>query len=427
MATTTTRTAFRRALMDELREYGPKPGLGIGIYFTAATIAATSFTTVDHRLHSSDWQANAVRGWKFYNDPATANEVRTANAHSVTTGTATVTTYGANMTTASAKVCELWHPMVDPDEVNRILADALNMIWTPYRTLLTIGPVTDHDQAASGTTAWTGSAGTTLGKITASAPNNVPLLGYQSLRVQSDSVNDYAESGALLLPPSAQFRLVGFARSATGNSVLRLQGPSASLDSITNAGETGFVFFDKQIATSTGGSHTFRLENSSATGDSYWGAVGLQPTGRGTFALPSWVDNNHKLQSVEVASFHNLIGTDYYDAREYSLRPFKGYRYESTTFGANPHRMELTEYPNGPLFITGSRTHYDIGEVLATEAATTSADLPYVLAAAKYLMGKRYPELLPGLERKYAKEFDAMTVLRRQPDVEEPAVRMVMR
>ena len=54
MATTSTRTVARRALMDELREYGPKPGLGIGIYFTAATIAATSFTTVDHRLHSSD-------------------------------------------------------------------------------------------------------------------------------------------------------------------------------------------------------------------------------------------------------------------------------------------------------------------------------------------------------------------------------------
>ena len=427
MATTTTRVNFRRALMDDLREYGPKPGLGIGIYFSAATVTATGFTTTDYRLTPSDWKENALRGWRFMNDPAAVSEIRICNAHSVTTGTATLSTYGSNMTTAgSAKTCELWHPAIDPDEVNRILADAQNLIWTPYRALLTIGPIADHDQASSGTTSWTGSSGTTLSKITVSAPNNVPLLNYQSQRVVNDSANDYSASGALLLPAN-QYRLVGFARSAVGNSILRLQGPSASVDSVTNAGEAAFSFFDKEVEIATEGSHTLRLENDSASGDSYWGAVGLQPTGRGTFALPSWVDNNHKLESVQVATFHKRIGTDYYTANEYSLTPFKGYRYESTTFGANPHRMEITERPYGPLFITGSRTHYDIGEVLATEAATTSADLASALAVAKYLLGERYPELLPGLERKYARKVDNLAVLRQQEPVQEPSVRMMFR
>lgn len=425
MATTTTRVNFRRALMDDLREFGPKPGLGVGIYFTA-TIATTNFTTTDHRLNPSDWKENAVRGWKFSNDPAAVSEIRTANSHSVASGTATITHYGGNTTIGTTKVCELWHPAIDPDEVNRILADALNQIWTPYRTLLTIGPIADHDQAGSGTSSWTGSSGTTLSKITTAA--NVPLLNYQSQRVQSNSANDYSESGALLLPPSTRYRLVGFARSAVGNSILRLQGPSASVDSITNAGEAAFAFFDKEVETdSTGGSHTLRLENDNASGDSYWGAVGLQPVSRGTFALPSWVDNNHKLEGVEVASFHNQIGSDYYDAREYSLFPFTDYRYESTTFGANPHRMELLRNPPGPLFISGSRTHYDIGEVLATEAATTTADLPYALVAAKYLLGKRYPELLPGVEKKYKREFAAMSVLRTQERPQPPPVRRPFR
>ena len=412
--------------MDDLREYGPKPGLGIGIYFSAATVTVTGFTTTDYRLVSSDWKENALRGWRFSNDPAATSEIRMANAHSVTSGTATVSTYGSNMTTAaSAKVCELWHPMIDPDEVNRILVESLSYIWTPYRTLLTIGPITDHDQAASGTTSWTGSSGTTLSKITVSAPNNVPLLNYQSQRVVNDSANDYSESGALLLP-AGSYRLVGFGRSAVGNSILRLQGPSASVDSITNAGEKAFSFFGKEVEIVTEGSHTLRLENDNASGDSYWGAVGLQPTGRGTFALPSWVDENHKLTSVEVATFHNQIGANYYGASEYSLTPFKGYRYESTTVGANPHRMELTEQPSGPLFITGSRVHSEF-ESLATEAATTTANRHLALTAAKYLMGKRYPQLLPGLERKYAHEFDAMTVLRQQEPVQEPSARMMFR
>ena len=415
MATATTRLAVRRQLYDDLKEWGPLPGIvGLGIYFTA-TVGASTFDTTDDRLNNSHWSVERLRGLYFYNDPAAQDEYRQINSYSLASGTNTVTPYRASMTVGTDKSCEI--SIVNPQELNRIIADALEYIYTDYTTLLTI-PIADHDQAAGNTTSWTAAAGATLAKTAVQA--NVPPFNYQSLSVTNDSANDYAASAAFLLPTGFRGRLMGVSKRTTGTSILRLQGASASLDSISTD-EQSFVYMEKEITVSEDQSCTLRLENDNAAGVSHWGAVGVQPYGRATVTLPSWVDNNHKLKSVAVGHFTEQIAQDVFDARAMTLLPFHDYRYNSTAFGANPHRLELTAGVTGPLFISGSRPHSDI-EAMATDAATTTADLHNVTAVCKYLLGMRFPALFPGLAAQWAKTVSAMASLRNTEIERESAV-----
>lgn len=398
-----------------MKGFGPIPEIGLGIYFTA-TVSAGSYTSTDHRLQNNDWPSERFHGWYFYNDPTAQDEVRQIDSATWASGTGTFTTHLASMTTGSSKSCE--KSFIDPQEMNRIIALAMRYIYADYTTLLSIG-FADHDQATSGAASWTGSAGTTLTKITAAG--NVPEYHYQSQRVQNNSANDYSESAAMLLPPNTTYLLTAYSRAVAGTNILRLQGPSASVDSISHD-EASFMIHHKQVQTgSTGGSHTVRLENDSATGDAYWGAASLLPSGWQTIPLPSWVSNRERLRGLSRGVLTGYSVDNCYDARGMRLETLKQteWRYANTPFGANPHAVEVY-VGGGPMFITGSRPHSDF-ESFSTDASTTTAEQNQILTVCKWLLGKKWPDMFPGLEKKYAAEVASYAADRTTdlPDINE--------
>ena len=407
MSTATSRQTLRRQLYDEVA--------GLGLSFTA-TVAAGNLTTTDARIANDDRASEWLHGWFFYNDPGTADQVRQIDTFSCSAGTATLTPFLASMTTGSNKICELG--VLHPDDLNGLLSDAQRHIYSDYTTLLSIG-FADHDQATSGAASWTGSAGTTLTKITAAG--NVPEYHYQSQRVQNNSANDYSESAAMLLPPNTTYLLTAYSRAVAGTNILRLQGPSASVDSISHD-EASFMIHHKQVQTgSTGGSHTIRLENDSATGDAYWGAVSLLPSGWQTIPLPSWVSNRERLRGLSRGVLTGYSVDNCYDARGMRLETLKQteWRYANTPFGANPHAVEVY-VGGGPMFITGSRPHSDF-ESFSTDASTTTAEQNQILTVCKWLLGKKWPDMFPGLEKKYAAEVASYAADRTTdlPDINE--------
>ena len=249
----------------------------------------------------------------------------------------------------------------------------------------------------SGTTSWTGSSGTTLSKVTTAA--NVHM-GTQSLRLQADSANDYAESASIHVVPGETYYVAMIARADTGTVLLVVNDAtnSAEIDSsgrVSHSLEKFMHVWRTFTVPATCEDVTIRLQLSGASDDGYFDRViGPYPvSGRGRIAAPSWMLANDRLNKLMTASYARTYSgnVDDADSRVFSApwQPGIDYAGRFIPQDANPNQIEFRRrsIPQADIWFEGTRPAADFTTWAYTSAGETSptSGLPKRLLAMRWL------------------------------------------
>jgi len=392
MTTATSRQFIRRALFDQI------PGLGFNA--TADSLTVTTLTDT-FTLRDSTLSQNHYRGMYLYRPDLTTDD-RIKRITTLNTVGGVLTHGGSDYIDTTDTNYEIIGPM-HPDELNACIQRAMRRIY--YEAMVPLTLIEDGDMEATGTTSWTGSAGTTLSKVTTAAS---VFSGKRSMRVQNDSTEDYAESGAIRVFPTnggemVYLSAVVFADVGTAELVLWDNTNSAVVGSKVASAEEGWshIWLHETIPTNCE-YVTVRLRGAEASADVYWNHVVLYRRRANFMDAPTWLDDQHKLLSLRQARYPHTLATasngGYDDAtsRLFSdwLQPSM-FTLDPLHLDSHPYRVNFRKpIPREELWVHGKRPYSDT-EPLGTDPDTTQAPLPLVYAYAldeiASVLTKRFP------------------------------------
>lgn len=274
------------------------------------------------------------------------------------------------------------HPIIHPTLINEAIDRALRKMLYPSLALPSL--LADADMETSGMSSWSDGAGATGAKDTTAA--NL-FRGTQSLSVTADATGGDDEDAytyqAVNCVEGDSYFLWGACRTSAAATECKLEAydgtTGAAIGSETHdevAWQTlGFEF----IIPSGCKSLQIRLQTMTNSGVSYWDQVQLLRKGQRRYALPSWVTEEWQVgKTIYEYEGANLVGDgrmpDETGGREHAHIWTKK---EQATVYIVPD----PPFNNGaPVYVQCLR-HYT---ALATDAATTDADLDWVAAKAKY-------------------------------------------
>ncbi len=247
-----------------------------------------------------------------------------------------------------------------------------------YRTVVPLTEVIDGDMEANGTTSWTAATGATLSKVGTSG--NL-WRGLQSLRVQNDSTDDYAQSTSINVEPGTGRYVEAKYRAASGTAELVAYDVTNSKEIDSRTAETvgreqglewnklwfTFTVPDdcKQIA--------YRLQGQEADADIYWDDVISFRAGAREMALPDYIVREGQVVRVMRQTFAGKRGdtdsfTDYF---HWMLIP-------DQSSVMNLWRVQFEPFLSEPVWLEVSRP---FGE-LSTDSSVCYADQEWIELAA---------------------------------------------
>jgi len=287
------------------------------------------------------------------------------------------------------------HSRIHPVVLHECIDSALRKMM--YPTIAVPSLMADADMEASGTTSWTAGGGATLAKNTTAA--NV-YRGVQSLSVTDDgSGNDYAYQ-RFSVTPGDTYYVFGVGRNSAVATSCKLQAydvtNAAEIDSETSTQlEWGGLGFSLTIPASCE-QMDIRLITVTASGISYWDHVGLYRSGCRRYALPSWVTEKgqvgrlvYQLEGSELAADTTAMDTQAPTRWEHMRVKKEG----ATVYIAPDPPFNHV----GPIYVECVRPY----AALATDAATTDADLDWVACKTRYECLRRLATAeMPAEERK---------------------------
>lgn len=366
--------------------------LGIGIVIPNAdidSIAAAALTSVKW-LRNGRWATDQFAGLNaIIHRPGAATAadfIRYAADLNKTTGALAPDANWADTTLGTESVNLIYygiHPQMIDDAINRALEDLY------FRNEVALSMFDDGDMQTSVTSSYTGASGATLSKVTTA--RRTPF-GIRSLRVQSDSANDYAQSGTLAgLQGSEVFIWAIASVDVGGDAVLIPYDVTNSANINTDAQhseEAPQYMWWQGLIPATCKEFAVRLNGEGASDDIYWNQLGGYRLNDNRIFLPSTFDERLKVEALTVAEFRAGSNTGIADAL--SIKPTEipkeEYDFLFSPVQANPYAVQFHNdnwggYKGKPIFIQGRRPYSDMG-ALTTEASTTEAPLDLVVAKA---------------------------------------------
>jgi len=308
---------------------------------------------------------------------APEGEYKRIASYAASTGTFTLDSATTAAITASDKV-EL-HTKIHPTVIHECIDRALRKML--YPSLAVPSLMADADMEASGTTAYTAAAGATLAKNTTAA--NV-FRGGQSLSVTADSGADggdryaYQQFNVMVGQTYYVFAVCRNSAAATSCKIEAYDATSgatiAHADSTVTAwGGLGFEFTIPASCELM----DIRLYTPTASGVSYWDHVGLYQADGRRFALPTWVTDKWQ------------VGGMFYQPEDASLvadttvlDTMPPERWEGDVIKEGGIVYVVPDPPfncHAPIYVRALKPY----SALATDAATTDADLDWVTAKTK--------------------------------------------
>jgi hypothetical protein len=220
----------------------------------------------------------------------------------------------------------------------------------------------DGGMEDSGTTSWTGTSAT-VAKVTTEA---ITGKGVQALSVLNTGVNGYAGSVTLPVMQVRNYRVFGLCRTTVGIGSLVVQDMTngapivltwTNLSTVDSTQDQDWRYLQGAFTAPAGCVNLqVRLQNTSATGQSYWDDVGVYPSDDGYLDLPVWLaDPESELVDVRV-----LIPT--FSGRETNvlqrLRPLR--RPVGNPTGATAYKLPVPLGLSFPVSILAGRSFTEL-------------------------------------------------------------------
>ena len=436
MSTATAFSTVLDQLLDECR-HGPALEDGLGIKITGATVnAGVTFTTTHPEINrlGANGPADRLQGWYVYVVADAEERMITTVAFSGGVATITVTTAFTGEAAATLYITRA--------PVSALLSHAniaLSKIIIEGMIPLYHGPDdADLQDSDSIDASWTETNATDTEQTT----DAEVLQGARSLVVtDSGSGGGYTRSSTVRMGQSRRGTAFAIAKSDTGTSALRVNDQGGTALETVNFTQEEWLFIKKQfsLASDDEGCTLDLLEvTAGAAGD--WQHAWVVKEGNGAFRLPEYIDRHFRVTGIARAIFHESgpeADTWLADSVEYErLRRDEDYRFNVRHGDANPNWIYLTREAvargllTEPLFLIlamPASAPYGVSAALTTVASTSIVPQEWLVAYMKYMIGKYYPSIKPGLEQEGMAQYNKFVQLEQDDQPRARRVRQMFR
>ena len=388
-----TLTTIRQRLIREL---------DLGLFIPSAKLdsaAAGSITSADMLRNSNHGPAHwSSRNTVIHRPGAAsaADAIRFAGALTNTTGLLAHTGANYSDTTSTSETAELWRDGVRPDlEVLDAINRALEYVY--YDTIVAIsalsgtaGATLDGDMVASGTTAWTGSSGSTLSKI-ATSGFKTPF-GPRALNIVTDSVNDYAQSSTLRVSPGRRMRAMAIGGVVSTGSVSLVGydvSNSAAFGTAISSAEQEPVLLDRgwETVPSTCYQVALQLTGTAASATTVWNQVWVYFEDRLRIDLPVYVTEHFMAPQILRGRPLVQLANGVYNAQSWDFEELVEHQDYELVFSqpaVNPQAVLFTSarHFDYPLFIK-ARVPYSNLTTFSAETDATTAPMHLLMPRIK--------------------------------------------
>ena len=374
-------------LLDEV------DGLGFKLTLATVTASASTATTTDARVNAA--ATNRYKGAFLWVPAAAAagDRIRSIASHSVSAGTATLSTNGPTYTGGDTAIAA-YILAIHPDLLMNLLNDVLRL--ERFETTVPLTPdVADGDMQSTAVTDWT-ATNTTRAKTTSDVFN-----GARSLQLTNSAADGHGATADITVPRGRSIKPWAIGR-ASGASTARLRAVDTSDNSLESVSTTQEAWQFMWLTVNPGAAIeqiALWLQGDEELAVTVWGALGFQVPGARRYALPSSITKRSHLKAVSVANFSaagdesgTMLAESWNLERIYAGEGRDDFRYIDEQISANPFQIEFgKDRSQQPIFVTILRPYADI-DTLTDPTDTTSCDLERFIPRAKHLLAKRYAQ-----------------------------------
>lgn len=391
MATTNTRTVARQALLKR------EPALGWADTLDSSPSGQT-YIDQDYRFAVATYGPTRFKDYFVYIPGATGNDIlRRGTTLDVSNGRLSVT--GAAYST-SQTAYELWS--IDPTEVNQALQLAQQQIRQKLLLPLSGGRVAsgtggphDYDMETTGVAYWDGSSGSSSAtNLTPTKSTTDLLYNTQSLKLTASGASGVCLGEKLRCKEGDTFYSAVIARADVGTFGFTWYNSTGaanftSLDVQTWTGEDYVVIWRLDTVPTGCEEMQPKFTLSGASDIAYVDMLFGPNWNRGTaFFLPSSINDTFEVKALRPTRYATVSShvMDAYTENFYGdWQQPNDFAVQSLRRDVNSLRIVLNserQLPQLPVFVSLERDLYKAGETLATESATSSADLDELCAQA---------------------------------------------